>query len=75
MAASSILFIVCPPGCYLPSIWVVVRVRGFTMDASNVGFPVFCDPFVYMKPSEFHASWKGLIESPLEFHAVLGVSE
>jgi hypothetical protein len=49
MTASSDLLIVCLSGCDLISIWMVVWVCGFTMDASSVGFPDLCDPSIYMK--------------------------
>jgi len=62
MAANSALLIVCLSGCVLISIWVVVCLCGFTMDDPNAGFPDFCHPFVYMKPSGFHYAWNGLIE-------------
>jgi hypothetical protein len=51
----------------LISILDVVCACGFMTDAPCVGFPAFCDPFMYIKSSEFHATWKGLMEGPLGF--------
>ena len=67
IAASSALFIVCLSGCDCISIYDVVCACGFTTDAPCVGFPAFFDPLMYIKSSEFHAAWKGLMEGPLGF--------
>jgi len=47
MAADSALLTVCLSGCNLISTWVVVFVCGLTIDALNVGFPVFLSVCVY----------------------------
>ena len=60
LAANSALLMVCLSGCDLISMWVVVCVCGLTTYVSNVGFPVFWDPSVYMKLSGFHAARNGL---------------
>ena len=60
MAASSALLIVCPSGCDLISICVVVCVCGLTIDAPNFGFPVVWDPSVYMKLFGLQAARNGL---------------
>jgi len=46
LAASSALLIVCPSGCDLISMCVVVCMVGFIIDASSVGMPVTWDPSV-----------------------------
>ncbi len=46
MAESSALLMVCRSSCDFISMWKVILVLGFTMDAPSVGFPVFCDPSV-----------------------------
>ena len=56
MAASSALLIVCLSGCDLISICVMVLCLGSTTDALSVGFPVICDPYVYMKSVGVHAA-------------------
>ena len=60
MAANSALLIVCLPGCDLISMWLVVCVCGLTMDAPNMGFPIFWDLLVYIKLSRFHDARNGL---------------
>jgi hypothetical protein len=62
MAANFALFVACLSGCDLISMRMVVCVCGLTMDAPNVGFPVFWDLSVYMKFSGFHATRNGLSE-------------
>ena len=54
MAASSALLIVCRSGCDLMSMCVMVFVLGFTTPAPSVGFPLTCEPSVYMKSRGFH---------------------
>jgi hypothetical protein len=54
MAASFALLIVCRFGCDLMSMCVMEFVLGFTTPAPNVGFPLTCEPSVYMKSSGFH---------------------
>ena len=39
---------------------MVVCDCGLTMDAPSVGFPVFWDPYVYMKLCGFHAARNGM---------------
>jgi hypothetical protein len=46
MAASSARFMVCLSSCDFISIFVVVWVLGFTMDAPRVGLPVTREPSV-----------------------------
>ena len=46
MAESSALLIVCRSSWDFISMWKVIPVVGFTIDAPSVGFPVFCDPSV-----------------------------
>ena len=54
MAASSALLIVCRSSYDLMSMWVRVFVLGFTTPAPSVGFPLTCEPSVYMKSRGFH---------------------
>ncbi len=54
MAASSVLLIVCRSGCDLMFMCLTVFVFGFTTPAPSVGFPLTCEPSVYMKSSGFH---------------------
>ena len=37
-----------------------------------MGFPAFCNPFVYMKLYGFHAAWKGLIKGFMGFLGRVG---
>ena len=60
MAANSAQLIMCLFVCDLISMWEVVCVCGLTMDAPDVGFPVFWDPSVYMKLFGFHDARNGL---------------
>ena len=46
MAESFALLIVCLSSWDFISMWKVIPVVGFTIDAHNVGFPVYCDPSV-----------------------------
>ena len=46
MAESSALFMVCRFSWDFISMWKVIPVVGFTVDAPSVGFPVFLDPSV-----------------------------
>ncbi len=46
MAESSALLMVCRSSCDFISMWKVIPVLRFTMDAPSVGVPVFCDPSV-----------------------------
>ncbi len=46
IAESSAMLIVCRSSWDFISMWKVIPVVGFTMDAPSVGFPVFCDPSV-----------------------------
>ena len=46
MAESSALLIVCLSSWDFISMWKVIPVVGFTIDAPSVRFPVLCDPSV-----------------------------
>ncbi len=46
MAESSALLMVCRSSWDFISMWNVIPVLGFTIDAPSVGFPVFWDPSV-----------------------------
>ena len=59
MSASCARLIVCLSGWDFISIYVVVCVLGFTMDAPSVGLPVTMDPSMYMKSVGFHAACYG----------------
>ncbi len=54
MAASFALLIVCRSGCDLMSMCVMVFVLGFTTPVPSVGFPLTCEPSVYMKSRGYH---------------------
>ena len=54
MAASSAMLIVCRFGCDLMSMCVMVFVLGLTTPAPSVGFPLTCEPSVYMNSCGFH---------------------
>ena len=54
MAASSALLIVCRSGCDLMSMCVMMFLLEFNIPAPIVGFPLTCEPSVYMKSSGFH---------------------
>ena len=54
MAASSAPLIVCRSGCDLMYMCMMVFVLGCTTPAPNVGFPLTCEPSVYMKSRGFH---------------------
>ncbi len=58
IAASSARLIVCLSGWDFMSMRVVVCVRGFTIAAPRMGWPVFCDPSVYTIALGFHTATK-----------------
>ncbi len=46
MAESFALLMVCRSSWDFISMWMMIPVLGFTMDAPSLGFPVFCYPSV-----------------------------
>ena len=67
MATSLAMLTVCRSVCDLISIWVMGSLVGSTIDASRVGLPVICEPFVYIKYDGSHVAWNCVI-GVLSFH-------